>query len=544
MGKATTQAELVLTQGRIVTADAAFSVAEAVAVRDGRILAVGRNDEIAALAAPDAEWIDLAGATVLPGLIDTHAHVEDAGLLRVTIGFEGVGSVAEALERVAGMAARTPPGQWLRGRIWHPMAQLAEKRFLHRRELDQAAPEHPVSLPVGHFTLVNSRALALAGITRATPDPEGGTIHRDADGEPNGVLEERAEDLVNGLLPPWSTAEREAQLRDAMAHFNSHGLTGAISAAVNPLDLRCWQALNRRGAMTLRLGIMFAPTGGLNPTMTLAEWEHFFAHIGVASDFGDDWLRMAAVKLQIDGGMTLRTAAMREGYPGAPDYHGVTVLEQDRLDALVAIANRADWRVGIHAVGDAGVDAVLDAYARADAEKPIRDRRFIIIHGSLMQPDQMHRAKALGVRVDTQSAFLWDKGPAIARHLGEATAARAIPLRSLIDIMGLDLVAQGTDYPINPLDPFGNISVAVTRRDRHGNLFGPGEAVTREEAIRLYTSAAARYGFAEDRVGSLEAGKYADMVVLSDDILAVPDERLREIRAVRTIVGGRTVFTA
>ena len=538
------RADLVLSNGRIVTADARFSMAEAVAVQGGRVLAVGPNAEMLALAAPGAEHIDLRGATVLPGLIDTHAHVEDAGLLRVTIGFEGVSSVAEALARVADMAARTPPGEWLRGRIWHPMAQMAEKRFLHRRELDQAAPNHSVALPVGHFTLVNSRALALAGITRETPDPDGGTIHRDADGEPNGVLEEAAEELVHRLLPPWSQAQREGQLRDAMAHFNSHGLTGAISAAVNPFDLRCWQALNARGAMTLRLGIMFAPTGGLNPTMTLEQWTHFFAHLGVTSGFGDDWLRLSAVKLQIDGGMTLRTAAMRDGYPDAPDYHGVTVVEQAKLDALVAVANRAGWRVGIHAVGDAGVDAVLDAYARADAEVSIRDRRFVVIHGSLMQPDQMHRARELGVRVDAQSAFLWDKGPAIARHLGAATAARAIPLRSMIDIMGLDLVAQGTDYPINPLDPFGNISVAVTRRDRHGNLFGPEQAVTRQEAIRLYTSAAARYNFAEDRQGSLEPGKYADMVVLSDDILGVPDERLREVRAVRTIIAGRTVFTA
>jgi len=287
---------------------------------------------------------------------------------------------------------------------------------------------------------------------------------------------------------------------------------------------------------------MYAPTGGLNPTMTNDEWEQFFSRIGAASDFGDEWLSYSGVKLQIDGGMTLRTAAMRDGYPDDRNYHGTIVIEPNRFNSLVATANRYGWRVGVHAVGDAAIDRVLDAYALADAEKSIKDRRFIVIHGSLMRRDQMERALRLGVRVDAQSSFLWDKAAVVKRYLGQENVDSAFPMRTLIDVMGLDSVAEGTDYPINVLNPFVNIYVMVTRRDKNGDIYGAPEAVTREEAIRLYTSAASRYSFSESLTGSIEPGKLADMVVLSDDILTVGDEALKKITAKRTVVGGKTVF--
>lgn len=537
-----THPDLVLLHGKIVTVDPQFSVVQAVAVRDGVILATGDTADIEALCGERTQRIDLGGRTVLPGLIDTHAHVEMAGLAKLTVSFDGARTAAEALAHIAARVATTPTGQWIRGAIWHPVSQLAEKRLLTRAELDRVAPEHPVCLPIGHFMMINSLALALAGIDRSTPDPDGGTIHRDAAGEPSGLLEERAEDLVTDILPDWTHGERVAQLRDAMAYFNAHGITSAISAAVDPATLRAHHAVHRSGEATLRISAMFAPTGGLSPTMPLDEWEAFFSRIGAASDFGDDWLSYSGVKLQIDGGMTLRTAAMREGYPDDPAYHGTIVIEPERFDTLVSIVNRYGWRVGVHAVGDAAVDRVLDAYEKADAERSIRDRRFIVIHGSLIQRDQMERARRLGVRVDAQSAFLWEKAAAVAKYLGKETADRAFPMRSLIDTMGLDLLGQGTDYPINPLNPFINMSVMVTRRDRDGAVFGASEAISREEAIRLYTSAAARYAFMEGRTGSIEPGKRADMVVLSDDILTVPDEQLRDIVALRTIVDGRTVY--
>jgi len=276
--------------------------------------------------------------------------------------------------------------------------------------------------------------------------------------------------------------------------------------------------------------------------MTLEEWELFFSRIGVASDFGDDWLSYSGVKLQIDGGMTLRTAAMRDGYPDDRSYKGTIVIEPARFNALVATANRYGWRVGVHAVGDAAIDSVLDAYELADAERSIKGRRFIVIHGSLMQRDQMERARKLDVRVDAQTSFLWDKAATVARFLGKEAADRAFPMRTMIDVMGLDAVAQGTDYPINLVNPFVNMYVMVTRKDKNGDVFGADERITREEAIRLYTSSASRYSFAEEKTGTIEPGKYADMTVISDDILTVPDEAIKDIVAVRTIVEGKTVF--
>lgn len=540
--RATLDADMIIVNAKVITVDPAFSLARSVAIKDGRIISVGDETGIRRFAGPKTQVLDAQGKTVIPGLIDTHAHVEAAGLLKYTVSFDGVGSVAEALARVSEMVTRTPAGEWIRGRMWHPIAQLKEKRFLTRYELDTVAPNHPVCLPVGHFTLTNSLALNLAGIDRNTPNPDGGEIHRDADGEATGVLEENAEDLVQDLLPAWSQDIRISQIRDAMAYFNSFGITSAISARVDPVDLKVHQILARRGEATLRISAMYAPTGALNPAMPEAEFEALLSRMGVFSDFGDEWLSFSGVKMQVDGGMTLRTADMRDGYPGQPDYHGTVVVSQQRLNRMVAIANRYGWRVGTHAVGDAAIDKILDAYEFADKEHSIRDRRFIVIHGSLMQPDQMDRAKRLGVRVDTQSAFLWDKAATIARYLGKETADRAIPLRSMIDHMGLDMVAQGTDYPINPLNPFVNMSISITRKDQSGAVYGPKQAVSREEALRLYTSAASRYAFAEQRTGTIEVGKLADLAILSADPLTVDEDEIKNIVALKTIVGGRVVY--
>jgi len=533
--------ESIFLNAKVVTVDAAFSIAEAVAIRDGKFLSIGTTREIQALAGPNTVTTDLQGATILPGLIDTHAHVEYAGRLNLFVDFAGITTVAKALERIAEHATRTPQGKWIRGNPWHPVSQLVEKRFLTREELDRAAPDHPICLPIGHFTLANSLALSMANVTRDTPDPEGGIIHRDDDGEPNGTLEEAAEDLVHNMLPDWTPEERADQMRTAMAYFNSFGITSAISAAVDPATLRAHQRLRDQGLATLRISAMYAPTGGINPSLEVEDWELLLSRIGFSSDFGDEWLSYSGVKLQIDGGMTLRTAAMREGYPDDPDYRGTIVIDPPKFNALVAAANRYGWRVGVHAVGDAAIDTVLDAFELASNERSILDRRFIVIHGSLMQKDQMERAKRLGVRVDAQSSFLWEKAATVSKYLGRATAERAFPMRTMIDVMGLDAVAQGTDFPFNPLNPFVNMFIMVTRKDINGEIYGSREAISREEAIRLYTSSASRYSFSERRTGSIEAGKLADMVVLSDDIMEVPDEKLKEISVTRTIVGGKTV---
>jgi predicted amidohydrolase YtcJ len=470
--------------------------------------------------------------------------MEDGAIAEYTATMGRARNVAEALTIIKEMAAKTKPGEWIRGGGWHPPSQLAEHRYLTRKEIDSAAPNNPVYLPtVGHFAMANSAALKLAGITKDTPNPPGGDIEKDkTTGEPTGLLGESAMHLVSNLVPLWPFDVRVTQIKKAMAVFSSYGLTSIVSGAVNPRDFSIYQYIHGRNEQTVRVSAMFAPTGETIPSVSLQEWETFFSRVGASSDFGDEWLSYSAIKLGIDGGMTLRTASMRDAYPDDPSYHGFQTMEPERLKALVVIANRYNWRVGVHCVGDAAIDTVLDAFEAANKEKSIADRRFILIHASLIRPDQMERAKKLGVRADVQNAFMWNKAATVARFLGKATADRAVPTRTLIDVMGLDNVGGGTDFSTNLLNPFINMYVMVTRKDMNGDVYGKDQAITRQEAIRLYTSAAARYTFSENRTGSIEPGKLADLVVLSADIVTVPDEAIKDLQAVRTIVGGKTVF--
>jgi predicted amidohydrolase YtcJ len=264
---------------------------------------------------------------------------------------------------------------------------------------------------------------------------------------------------------------------------------------------------------------------------------------GATSGFGDDWLKLGGIKIFYDGGMTLKTAMMRDAYPDShDDYHGIAQVTPERLKQLVSIANLRGWRVGVHVVGDLGVDQVLDAFEAADKEKSIKDRRFVLIHASLIRPEQMERARRVGARIDFQNAFMWDKAATVARFLGRPTADRAVPTRTLIEKMGLDNLGAGTDFPVNPLNPFLTMYIMVTRKDPAGQVYGASEAIGREQALRLYTSAASRYMFEETRKGTLEAGKLADLVVLSADFMTVPDDQIKDITADMTMVGGKIVF--
>jgi predicted amidohydrolase YtcJ len=536
-------ADSILVNGKILKVDKDFGSAQAVAIRDGKFLAVGTTEDIQKLAGPATKRIDLQGRTVLPGLIDTHAHMEDAGVNLYTVPLYRAKSVADALDEIRKFAAKTKPGEWIQGSGWHPPSQLKERRYLTRQEIDSAAPNNPVFLPTGgHFFMANSLAMKIAGISKATLNPEGGEIHKDASGEPDGLLVESAGKLVADHVPPWSPEVRATQFREAMKAFNASGLTSVVLGLSPAADFKTWKSLAGRHEATVRTSLMFSPTGELAPDMSVDEWSKLFSRMGGLSDFGNEWINFAAIKLAIDGGMTLRTALMRDAYPDDQHYHGTAVMAQDKFQQLVAICNRNGWRVGVHAVGDAGIDRVLDAFEYANKESPIVGRRFILIHASLMRQDQMDRAKKLGVRVDVQNSFMWNKAATVARFLGKPVADRAVPTRTLIERMGIENVGAGTDYPVNPMNPFINMYVMVTRKDIQGNVYGADEKITREQALRLYTSAAAGYSFEEKVKGSIEPGKLADLVVISHDLMTVPDEALKDITPVITMVGGEIVY--
>jgi predicted amidohydrolase YtcJ len=275
----------------------------------------------------------------------------------------------------------------------------------------------------------------------------------------------------------------------------------------------------------------------------IKEWIEKVDDKGVSSGFGNDWLKFDATgEMPIDGGVSLHTAFMRSAYPDNPNNHGQTTMTKERLLAAVSEANEHDWRVAIHCVGDAACDWVPDAYENANREKSIVGRRFALIHGSLLQRDQLERAKKLSVILELQNVFMWDKAATVGGFLGAATANRVIPDRTAIDVLGIDNVSLGTDYPVNDMNPFIGLYVATTRRDPRGLIYGADQGISREEALRLYTSSAAYASFDEKIRGTIERGKLADTVVLSADYMTVPLETIKDIKPVETIVGGKVVF--
>jgi predicted amidohydrolase YtcJ len=532
--------DLVLINGKILTMDASSSVAEAIAIRDGQILAVGSSASVKALIGTQTRVFDVADKTVVPGLIDTHAHFKAAGMTDYVVNMGRAKTVAEALDAIKAFAAKKKPGEWIVGGPWHPPSQLAEKRYLTRQEIDSAAPNNPVYLrTVGHFSMANTPALLSAGVDKGTANPVGGSFERDAAGELTGVLVETAIDRVEKAVPPWTDEDEIQQFKLAEAALNSFGITSAVEGATEARDIRTLQKIALAREATLRVGLMFRP----EPPAEMAAWEAIMAGNGATSGFGDDWLKFAGIKIFYDGGMTLKTALMRDVYPDShDDYHGIAQQTPERLKQLISICNRYNWRVGVHVVGDLGIDQVLDAFEAADKEKSIRDRRFVLIHASLIRPEQMERAHKLGVRIDFQNVFMWDKAATVERFLGRAVADRAVPTKTLIDKMGLDNLGAGTDFPVNPINPMLNMYIMVTRKDPNGNVYGASEAITREQALRLYTSAAARYTFEEAKKGTLEPGKLADLVVLSADYMTVPEDQIKDIKASVTMVGGKVVF--
>jgi len=533
-------ADTVYINGKIITADDAFSIAQGVAIRDGKFVAVGSSADMQQYVGPATEQIDLNDRTVIPGLMDAHSHMDGAGTKDVRAQVINATMVTQAQQIIVDFISQKqiPVGEWVQSSSWHPPSQLQEQRYLTRQEIDAVAPDHPVFLrTVGHFAMANSRALELAGVDRDTPDPLGGKIYRNENGDATGVLEETAMSLVSSLIPPPTYAERVAQNIAAQRVYNTAGITSAIVAGLSEEGIQVYKTVAERGQASVRTGVMWRASGD-----SPEEFENALRNAKFTNNAGDDWVRIAGIKISIDGGMTLRSAYVRDPYAGEPDNFGTLSVDPDVYKENVALANQHGWRVGTHAVGDAAIDLVLDAYENASNQSSIRGERFTVIHGSLIAPDQVERAARLDVRVDAQNVFMWDKAETVESFMGLARAIRAVPTKLLVETLGLENTAAGTDNEVNILNPFIGLYIMVTRKDPAGKIYGADQAVTREQALRLYTSSGPYYTFEEDIKGTIEPGKLADMVVLSADYLTVPEESIKDITPLQTIVGGKVVY--
>ncbi len=530
-----------LVGGRFVTCDAAFSAAEAVAVAGGRIVAVGSRQEIESLAGPETAVDDLGGATVLPGLIDAHTHMLSTGALLKNLSLYDCRSVAEIQERVRERAATVPPGTWIVGRGWDETL-LAEGRYPTRHELDAVAPEHPVVLNrVWNKLVCNSRALAIAGVDRTTPQPTGdayaGGFDVDAAGEPTGLFRDNAKQMILRHVPPPTREESIAILADVCAAYNAVSLTTIADPGLTPAEFGVYAACAAQGRLTVRSHLEVGAWGFYPPG---PDFKAIIEGLGVAAGFGNDLVRYDAVKFMVDGGIGDRTAAVSQPYITGGT--GTMIVAEDELPHLVRWCHDHDWPVECHTCGDRAQAAVVDAIVAAQTAAPKPRLRHRIHHGYMPDARTIANMAAHRIPAVIQPAFVYGLGDSFIASLGAARAARMVPARTYLDA-GVPL-AGSSDASVYDYNPFLGIWAAMARETAKGAQFDPAEALTREEAIRLYTTGAAYAIREEASRGSIEPGKLADFTVLDRDILSCPVEEIRAIRPLRTIVGGMDVYRA
>jgi predicted amidohydrolase YtcJ len=515
--------DLILFNAQVITVDGTFSTAEAVAITGNTFAAVGKSEIVRALASGSTRQIDLKGRTVIPGLMDNHLHGAGGG---PGVDLSRARSIADVLAAVATRLHATGPGEIIVSNSdWHE-AQLREQRLPLRDDLDKIAPATPVVLVRGgHEYVLNSPALARWNITDQTREPEGGRISRYPDGRLNGELVDRARDSVR--LPASRPQTLDERLRTRAAEYQkllASGLTTVRHPGVSTDEYRLLQEMHRRGLLAMRLHVLLRGDTG-----------------DIQLDEGDEWLKVSGIKLAVDGGF--EGGLMRDLYTPPFDekgtFRGLQTVDTDKFVATVRNLNQRGWRVSTHAVGDAAIDLVLKAYEAAHAERSIAGRQWTIEHAFMGRADHLPRIKALDVAISAQD-HLYLAGPSLVKYWGAERAALTTPVRRYLDA-GL-LVSSGTDSPVIPYPPLWTIYHFVTRDTISGGVMGRDQRITREEAIRLATINNARLMGDARTKGSIERGKLADLVVLSENILTCPEPRIRDAEVLMTIVGGRTVF--
>jgi hypothetical protein len=525
----------ILHNGKVVTVDQDFSIAEAVAISGERFTTVGSNEAVLKLAGSQTQKLDLQGRMVIPGLMDNHLHSAGGGS---GVDLSRTRTLQEVLDAIAARIKQSKPGELVvTNADWHE-AQLKEQRLPLRRDLDPISVNNPVVIVRGgHEYILNSAALQKWNITKDTPPIPGGRISRYSDGELNGELLDTARSLVT--LPERPKLSREEQLRQRSEEYrklNAAGFTTVRHPGAPIEEYRLVEELKQRGMLTMRVNHLIRIKGneGKQTESLVRNWQ-------VSPNDGDPWLRVGGIKITIDGGF--EGAWMRqpynEPYGEGSTYYGLQLVPEEDFVATAREINRLGWRLATHAVGDRAIDMVLDAYEAANRDHSIVGKQWTIEHAFFGVPDQFARIKQLGIFLSVQH-HLYVAGPSLKKYLGADRANRTTPVHSYL-AAGLP-VSGGTDAPVIPYPPLWVMYHFLTRDTISGGVFGPEERISREEALRLMTINNAQLMFEEKEKGSIEPGKLADLVILSDDLLTCPPERIRTMEVLLTMVGGKVVY--
>jgi len=549
-------ADLVLLNGNVITVDAEDRIARAVAVRDGKIAAVGTDRDVEAFVGPGTSRIDLNGRTVTPGLLDAHAHFWSSGADRlyvVDLSYPNVTSIGDVVAVVAGQVATLQPGEWVQGRGWDE-GKLEELRYIRAADLDSVSPGNPVWLThtMGHYGVANSLALEMADITAGTADPAGGTIDRAADGTPTGVLKESAQGLVSRMIPGFTDEQVKEGIRDLARAFNQECMTGVKDLGVSSSAWRLYQEVRDEGDLNLRVFGLWSGGRSLEATAEIIQ------RVAEATkpylSTGDDQLIRGGVKLYIDGSGGARTAwvynewnrdfnGVEEGNRGYP------VVDPDMLREQIRMYHDAGIHVSVHAIGDRGIDWVVDSYWLALEANPTVGLRHGIIHANIPTGHALDRMAEMQRRFDAaypepQASFTWWIGDTYAGNFGPHRAARLNPFRTFLE-KGIRW-GGGSDYPVTPFPARYGIWASIAREPVLGvygeHPFGTAESVDVHAALRSFTAWAAHQMFLEEKVGSIEVGKYADLAVWDRDPYTIETAAIKDMRCEMTLFQGEIVY--
>ncbi len=552
-------ADLVIRNAHIITVNKRFAISSAIAIQGDKILAVDDDKRIAKYIGKKTRVVDAHGKTVMPGLYDSHVHSYKASVSTLEGGAPYIRSIAEAQKWIREQVAKKPPGSWIvLERVY--ATRMQEMRLPTKAELDAAAPNNPVLWNSGPVSIVNSKALEISHITRDTPNPIPGEIVKDAKtGEPTGVLRNAASLLKNPTSTRQPTLKEQ---RDAVKHlhhlYNEQGITSIGERRTETAAIDMFRDMALTGELTVRVNctrLMEPVPKTLDEAIKkLDEYTRTTNGVYGPTGLGDDWVRIGPFKVLLDGGMLIGTSYMRTPWPtndvfqnSDPKYRGLLNVQPDLLNGLYAEAARRGWQLTAHAVGEAAMDVLLDCYENIDKQMDVRKRRFLVTHGNFPSERNLNRCARMGVMADVQPAWLYKDADALRKVLGRQRMEDFFPLKSWFKHHVI--VGGGSDHMVqldsiestNPWNPWLGMWVTLTRKTERGTVDKPEQCLTREEAIRFYTINNCYLNFEEDRKGSLEAGKYADLIMIDRNILTCPVDDVRETKVLMTMVGGRVV---